>query len=165
MDQCTAACGNVHDKGFGEQVGARPVDLSTEQVDAPSADLFTEQVDAGPADLFTEQVDAGPADLLTEQVDERAADLLTEQVKPLKALSETQWRIVSLCEVPRTLAEIMAELGVGSRGYFKSRHFDPLIKSNVIKMTNPDKPRAANQKYVLTETGIRLKINKPKGKS
>lgn len=136
-----------------EQVGARPLDLSTEQVGDR------------PEDLFTEQVDAGPADLLTEQVSERAADLLTEQVKPLKSLSETQWRIVAQCEVPRTLAEIMAEIGVVSRGYFKSRHFDPLIKSNVIKMTNPDKPRASNQKYVLTETGIRLKINKSKGKS
>jgi ATP-dependent DNA helicase RecG len=59
----------------------------------------------------------------------------------------------------------MKELGLSNRGKFKARHLDPLIKGDVIKMTNPEKPRASNQKYVLTETGIRLKINKPKGKS
>jgi len=148
-----------------EQVDARQADLSTEQVGARPADLSTEQVDEGSLDLFTEQVNECSADLLTEQVNERAADLLTEQVVSLKALSETQWRIVSICEVPKTLAEIMAELGIGSRYYFKTHHLDPLIKGNVIKMTNPDKPRASNQKYVLTETGIRLKINKTEGKS
>ena len=148
-----------------EQVDAGSADLFTEQVDAPSADLFTEQVDAGPVDLLTEQVNERATDLLTEQIDEWEADLLTEQVEPLKALSATQWRIVALCEIPRTLAEITTEIGVGSRYYFKTRHLDPLIKGNVIKMTNPDKPRASNQKYVLIETGIQLKINKPKGKS
>ncbi|MFC2146028.1 Fic family protein, partial [Acidobacteriota bacterium] len=148
-----------------EQVDKKNADLAREQVGARPVDLSTEQVDAGSADLFTEQLDAPPADLFTEQVDERAPDLLTEQVKSLKSLSKTQWRIVALCEVPRTLAEIMAEFGLSNRGKFKARHLDPLIKGNVIKMTNPDKPRASNQKYVLTETGIRLKINKPKGKS
>jgi ATP-dependent DNA helicase RecG len=148
-----------------EQVDKKQVDLSREQVGDRSADLLTEQVGGRAADLLTEQVGAGQADLLREQVGGRAADLCPEQVGPLKSLSETQWRIVALCEVPRTLAEMMKEIGVGSRHYFKTRHLDTLIKSNVIKMTNPENPRASNQKYVLTETGIQLKINKPNGKS
>jgi hypothetical protein len=148
-----------------EQVDAGPTDLLSEQVDEWPADLYSEQVDERAADLYSEQVDARPADLYSEQVDAGPADLFTEQVEPLKSLSKTQWRIVAICEVPRTLAEIMAEFGLSNRGNFKVRHLDPLIKSNLIRMTNPGKPRAANQKYVLTETGIRLKINRPKGKS
>jgi len=83
----------------------------------------------------------------------------------LKSLSETQWRIVALCETPRSLADIMKEIGAGNRGHFKAYHLDPLLKGNVIKMTNLENPRAANQKYVLTETGIQLKITKTRGKS
>jgi ATP-dependent DNA helicase RecG len=98
-------------------------------------------------------------------VDTRPVDLLREQVELLKSLNETQWRIVVLCEVPRILSEIMEELGAGSRHYFKTRHLDPLIKGNLIRMTNPENPRASNQKYVLTKTGIMLRMNRPKGKS
>jgi ATP-dependent DNA helicase RecG len=104
-------------------------------------------------------------DLSTEQVGEKHTDLFTEQVEPLTSLSDTQRRIIALCEAPRTLARLMEELGFGSRGYFKAKHLDPLIRGRVIKMTKPEKPTSSNQKYVLTETGIQLKISNPKGKS
>ncbi len=64
-----------------------------------------------------------------------------------------------------SLTGIITEIGAGNRGYFKAHHLDPLLKGNVIKMTNPGNPRAANQKYVLTETGLRLKISRAGGKS
>jgi ATP-dependent DNA helicase RecG len=148
-----------------EKEKPEPGNLLREQVGDRATDSLRAQVGAWPTNLCPEQVDKNKVDLLTEQVDAGPADLFTEQVEPLKSLSETQWRIVAICEVPRTLAEIMAEFGLSNRGNFKVRHLDPLIKSNLIRMTNPGKPRAANQKYVLTETGIRLKINRPKGKS
>jgi ATP-dependent DNA helicase RecG len=105
------------------------------------------------------------ADLSTAQVRGNRGDLSTAQVEPLKSLTKTQWKIIALCEAPRRLAEIMDELGVSSRGYFKTHHLGPLLKGGVIRMTNPDNPRAANQKYVLTEMGLRLKISRQEDRS
>jgi ATP-dependent DNA helicase RecG len=95
--------------------------------------------------------------LSTAQVDKKPSNLSTTQVKPLTRLTETHWKIIGLCEVPRRLAELMEELNISSRGYFKAHHLDPLIAGAVIRMTNPDKPRASNQRYVLTEAGVALK--------
>jgi ATP-dependent DNA helicase RecG len=54
----------------------------------------------------------------------------------------------------------MEKLDISSRGYFKAHHLDPLIAGEVIRMTNPDKPRASNQRYVLTEAGAALKARR-----
>jgi ATP-dependent DNA helicase RecG len=111
-------------------------------------------------DQATEQVDTAGQDLSTEQVGDQRTYLSTEQVQPLTSLSETQWRIVAFCDIPRTLNEIMAKLGMGSRGHFKNRHLDPLIRGGVVHMTNPDKPQASNQRYVLSEVGAQLKTQR-----
>ena len=55
------------------------------------------------------------------------------------------------------MADIMGALGVTHRGFFTRKHLDPLIDGNLIRMTNPENPTAANQKYVLTEAGVSLK--------
>ena len=34
----------------------------------------------------------------------------------------------------------------------------PLLEAGPVRMTNPDKPRASNQKYMLTEAGVALKV-------
>jgi len=121
------------------------------------ADLSTDQVSDTSKDMVTVQVDGESPDLSTAQVDKKPSDLSTKQVKPLTHLTETQWKIIALCEVPRRLAELMEELNISSRGYFKAHHLDPLIAGALIRMTNPDKPRASNQRYVLTEVGVALK--------
>jgi ATP-dependent DNA helicase RecG len=113
-----------------------------------------------PTDLVTAQVDGEGQDLSTAQVDKKPSDLSTTQVKPLTQLTEVQWRIIVLCDVPRRLAELMEALDISSRGYFKAHHLDPLIAGAVIRMTNPDKPRASNQRYVLTEAGVALKAKR-----
>lgn len=122
-----------------------------------SADLITDQVSDTSKDMVTVQVDGKSPDLSTAQVGKKPSDLSTTQVKPLTRLTEIQWKIIGLCEVPRRLAELMEELNISSRGYFKAHHLDPLIAGAVIRMTNPDKPRASNQRYVLTEAGVALK--------
>lgn len=109
------------------------------------------------ADQTEEQPGQQAADLSTAQVQPQTADLSTAQVIPLKKLSATHWEIIELCDFPRRLAEITEALGVTNRGYFKKHHLDPLIQSGIVAMTNPDKPRASNQKYVITEAGAQLK--------
>lgn len=100
------------------------------------------------------------ANLSTAQVPKPEKDLSTEQVRPLRELTETQWRILELCDLPRRLTEIMNNLGLTNRGYFKEHHLNPLLQSGVIGMTNPLNPRASNQKYVLTQAGVSLKARR-----
>ena len=70
---------------------------------------------------------------------------------------------MELCDAPRSLTEIVDVLGFARRDYFKKRHLDPLIRAGVIAMTNPEKPRASNQRYVLTEAGAALKAHRAGG--
>ena len=51
----------------------------------------------------------------------------------------------------------MMMIGETDRGRFKGQHVDPLLNAGMLRMTNPDKPSAANQRYVLTEAGAALK--------
>ena len=60
----------------------------------------------------------------------------------------------------RRLAETMEALGVANRGYFKENHLAPLLRAGVVVMTNPENPRAANQRCVLTEAGAKLKVRR-----
>ena len=108
----------------------------------------------------TAQVQPKPPDLSTGQVEGHSNDLSTAQVPPLTDLSTTHWKIIDLCDVPRRLADILEALGVTNRGYFKEHHLDPLIKSGIVAMTNPEKPRASNQQYVITEAGAELKARR-----
>ena len=54
----------------------------------------------------------------------------------------------------------MNTLGVTHRGYFKKRHLDPLIRAGIVTMTNPENPRVAGQRYVLTAAGVALRANR-----
>ena len=138
-------------------------DLHTDQVGHPQENLVTAQVEADRPDLSGAQVHRPSADLPTSQVGPPTPDLPTGQVDRLTELSATQRRIVELCDAPRSLAEIVDVLGFARRDYFKKRHLDPLIRAGVIAMTNPEKPRASNQRYVLTEAGTALKAHRVNG--
>ena len=118
-------------------------------------DQAIDQPDARGEDLVTEQVQSRPSDLSTGQVERHS-----NKVPSLTELSETHWTIISLCDVPRRLVDILEALGVTNRGYFKKHHLDPLIRSGIVEMTNPEKPRASNQQYVITEAGARLKARR-----
>ena len=57
----------------------------------------------------------------------------------------------------------MDELGVCHRSYFRRTHLNPLIRAGVVAMTNSEKPRASNQRYVVTDAGARLKARRADG--
>ena len=123
----------------------------------------TDQADTRDEDLVSAQVQPKPPDLSTAQVEGHSNDLSTAQVPPLTELSAIHWKIIDLCDVPRRLGDILEALGVINRGYFKKRYLDPLIKSGIVAMTNPEKPRASNQQYVITEAGAQLKARRMSG--
>ena len=71
-------------------------------------------------------------------------------------ISDSQRATIAFCTVPKSMTELQSKFGFSNRTYFKRKALDPLIDSNLIKMTNPDNPKASNQKYVISEHGFRL---------
>ena len=98
--------------------------------------------------------------LVNDQAAKRAEGLVTDQPQPLRSLSDAQWKIVHLCDVPRSMADLMAELGVTHRTFFRRTHLDPLVKGGVLRLTHPDQPQHPSQAYVLTEAGVELKARR-----
>lgn len=59
--------------------------------------------------------------------------------------------LLAFCRTPRTRAEIISYLGIGSGQYALRRYLDPLLKTGAIRMTIPDCPRSRSQQYVTAE--------------
>ncbi len=110
--------------------------------------------------LDSEQLETIQSDLSTAQVEALEAVKSTEQVQPLNKINDIQWEIIRLCDVPKPLTDIMSACGKTHRGFFMRNYLNPMITGGIIQLTNPDKPRASNQKYVLTKTGLELNVQK-----
>jgi ATP-dependent DNA helicase RecG len=104
---------------------------------------------------FTQRDQAAPKlqDLVTDQPALQPVVLVTPK---LTKLTEHQRKILSLCEVPRSQADLMKALGLSHRTFFRRTHLDPLIKANLVRMTQPDEPNHPSQAYVVTEAGLGL---------
>lgn len=57
-------------------------------------------------------------------------------------------KVIEFCSEAKSTSEIMGFLGLKSRASFKKRILDPMLRSDLIVMTIPDKPTSRNQKYV-----------------
>lgn len=101
--------------------------------------------------------ETGAADA-TDQVTEQVAAEQARLDRSLDRLTEVQWRIAAYADVPRSLAELMVHAGYRQRPHFVATHMEPLLTGGVLRPTIPDKPRSPRQRYVLTETGIQLKL-------
>ncbi len=106
-------------------------------------------------DRFTQsdQAASKSEDLVTDQPSEPSVSLVTPK---LTKLTEHQRKILSLCEVPRSQADLMKALGLSHRTFFRRTHLEPLITANLVRMTHPDEPNHPNQAYVITEAGLGL---------
>ncbi len=94
------------------------------------------------------------SDNLVSAQDARPIDNLV--TSELTKLGDKEYRLVDLCEVPRMLTDIMAHLGFKNKTYFKRKYVNQLIDRGVLRMTKPEKPRAKDQKYVVTDVGLRI---------
>ena len=73
-------------------------------------------------------------------------------------LSREQWMVIDLCDVPRSLTDLLESTQVeSSRQQFRRRQIGPLLGSGILKLTQPDTPSHPQQKYVLTKIGVDLK--------
>ena len=114
----------------------------------------------GRTDLTGDQADAEVSELVTDQVGPQPPRLVTDQAQTLKELGQTAWKIVMFCDTPRSMAEIMGELGLTHRTFFRRNHLEPLLSGGVLRMIHPDRPNHPDQAYVLTEAGVALKARR-----
>ena len=63
-------------------------------------------------------------------------------------------------DVSRYLEDVVGELEVRHRGYFRRTRLNPLLRGGVIRMIHPDQPNHPSQAYVLTEAGAALKAHR-----
>ena len=50
--------------------------------------------------------------------------------------------------------DLQAGLNLKDREHFRRTYLQPALKKSLIVMSNPDKPRAADQKYSITARGL-----------
>lgn len=107
--------------------------------------------------LISDQPGARTENLVSDQPSTKSENLVSDQPRPLGQLSETQRKILFLCDLPHSLALMMSEIGVTHRTFFRRTHLEPMIIGGLIKLTYPDQPNHPDQAYVLTEIGAELK--------
>lgn len=125
------------------------------------AEHLRERLGAPPAE--GEEAAPAPEGSVTDQAGAETPRLVTDQVRPLRRLTETQWKILKFCDVPRSMADIMSEVGLTHRTFFRRTHLEPLLQGGVLRMTHPDQPNHPDQAYVLTEAGVELKARRVNG--
>ena len=144
------------------QMLIKPVDSGTRYVLAEHLEehfALTDQASDRPR--------SGAVDLVTDQVDTAMGRLVSDQPQRIQSLTENQWKIVMFCDVPRSVADMMGELGLTHRTFFRRNHLEPLVRGGVLRMTHPEQPNHPDQAYVLTEDGAKLKarrVNRKTGK-
>jgi ATP-dependent DNA helicase RecG len=93
----------------------------------------------------------------TEQVSAQVTVRAAEQVPALAQLSDVQRTIIEQTDTPRSIKELLELTGYNQRPHFMSQHLKPLMTGMLLRMTLPDKPTSPNQRYVLTENGLKIK--------
>lgn len=146
----------------GRFLGGNGNDRGSGHVREAAGEWATDQVRPSTIDMVSDQVWLRPGGMVSDQVGPMVGDTVTGQVGPMVGdvvgrLTERQRRIIEACDVPRSLAELMERAGMTHRTFFRRTHLRPLMGAGLVAMTNPDNPRAANQRYVLTEMGAALK--------
>lgn len=105
-----------------------------------------------------EQNQSSEVDLGVPALTDQATDQAASGIIGLDRLTTVQWSIIGYSDVPRSLAELMRFTGYRQRPHFVATHLEPLLAGGVLRQTVPDKPRSPQQRYVLTEIGVKLKV-------
>lgn len=89
-------------------------------------------------------------EFILQQIDTVLSEILIQLSMNTEGLSDYVKRMLAIMEydIPYSSNEIMDKLKLKSKETFRKNYMNPAIKSNLVKMTIPDKPNSKNQKYV-----------------
>jgi len=93
---------------------------------------------------------------LPQKVAREPVDRLGAGTGTKSAPSQLQIELLTLCQNPRTLVEMMAASNRADRTKFRKSVVAPLLHLGLLEATIPDKPRSRFQKYVTTIAGRTL---------
>ena len=82
---------------------------------------------------------------VSEQASNKASEQVSEQAS--RQVSEQALQIITFCETPKSLSEIMTFSQYKSRGYSVDRVLQPLINQGRIERIFPNVPNHPNPKY------------------
>jgi len=90
--------------------------------------------------------------------DDQANDQAGDQVQTVldKSIHEKVGVILSQLDVPKSRSEIFGAIGLKNHTDTRKRYLDPLLQLGWVRMTIPEFPSSPNQKYIITESGLRL---------
>jgi len=91
----------------------------------------------------------------TPQVTPQVTPQLTEQDKA--PVSTAVKNLIKVLEGEMTRDELQEVLQLADRKYFRTAYVNEALNGGWIEMTIPDKPTSRNQKYRLTEKGLKAK--------
>ena len=80
--------------------------------------------------------------------DKKTQDKKTQDKKTQDKKIQKINKILEFCKQPKSLNEIMVELGYKSNRTLKREYINPLLQSGKLKMTIPDKPTSRKQRYI-----------------
>lgn len=66
-------------------------------------------------------------------------------------------KLIVFCVVERSFGEMLSFMNYTDRTKFRRKYIQPLLEDGILEQTIPDKPNSKNQKYRLTEKGLKLK--------
>lgn len=104
----------------------------------PEIALTVEEI----GDFF--KVELRIAEQVTTQVTTHVTTQVTTQVSNL----------LKVLDKPLSRQELQEKLGLRNREHFRQSYLRPALEEGLIAMSNPEKPRAADQKYSITERGV-----------
>lgn len=84
------------------------------------------------------------------QIDKILDEILGQMTNNSEYMTEYLKKMLDVMEydVPYTASAIMEMLGLKSKETFRKNYMNPALKSNLVKMTLPEKPNSKNQRYI-----------------
>ncbi len=77
-----------------------------------------------------------------------------DQVGTKSGPSRDQVALLEACRLERSLTELMEVVGRKNRSKFRDQFIRPLLKTGLIELTVPARPKSRLQKYRLTKSGV-----------
>lgn len=71
---------------------------------------------------------------------------VTPQVTP--QANEKWFDLIEFCKEPKTRVEMQAFMKLKDKKNFVKNYINPMLESGLLEMTEPDKPKSSNQKYI-----------------